>query len=82
MKKKRTTIKRGQLFKVPRKGKPAAFVRVVGVRWGQQPKVTLRRVTRSGGRRSGETDFRHWLQFVSGVWRLPENWTFQKPQCQ
>ncbi len=76
MKQRRPTIavKSGETYKVPRAGKPAAFVKLVRVRKGDQPKVTYERVTRSGGKRPGESVNVRWLTFRDGAWRLPENW--------
>ena len=53
---------------------PAAYIKVIGIRKGQQPKITYRRVTRNGGRRSGEPVVRRWLQFICKAWGLPTNW--------
>ena len=76
MKQRRPTIEvvRGETYRVPRPNKPAAFVKILGIRKGDQPKVTYKRVTRSGGRRPGESVNVRWLTFRTGAWRLPENW--------
>lgn len=70
------TVRRGETYKVPRSGKQAAYVLVLGVRKnGGQPKVTYRRVSRSGKRRPGESVNVRWLTFREGAWRLPESWS-------
>jgi hypothetical protein len=74
MKKERITVACGQTYRVPRRGKQAAYVRITRVTKGQQPKVSYRRVTRSGRKRSGEMVLRRWLSFFEGAWRLPPDW--------
>lgn len=81
MKRKHTiTARRGEIYRVPRVGKPAAYVRILGVRRGDQPKVRYRRVTKAGGRRSGELEALRWLQWREGAWRLPADWLKVAPE--
>ena len=73
-KKEPITVRSGEVYRVPRIGKQAAFVRILRVTKGQQPKVAYRRVTRTGGKRYGELVTRRWLSFMDGAWRLPAGW--------
>jgi hypothetical protein len=70
-------VKRGQTYKVPRIGKPAAYVRIKSVRKGQQPKVTYFRYTKSGKKSRGQPVPKvRWLQWSKSAkaWTLPATW--------
>ena len=44
------TVRSGEVYRVPRRGKQAVFVRILRVTKGQQPKAFYFRVTKSGKR--------------------------------
>ena len=65
----------GQVYKVPRRGKPARHVRLTRVRGlrGKQPKATYIQVTKSG-RKKSPTVNTTWLTWAGEKWSLPANW--------
>lgn len=73
MKAKHTiAVRCGETYRVPRARKPAAYVKILRVQRGQQPKVFYRRITKAGKPRPERAA--HWLQYFNGAWRLPEAW--------
>jgi hypothetical protein len=86
LKPKPIPVRAGEIYRVPRKGKPAAFVKITRVVKGvvvkvrgklhyAQPKVAFKRVTKMGKKRAGEKHpAKHWLQFRDGAWHLPAAW--------
>jgi hypothetical protein len=72
-----TLPKSGQVYRVPRRGKPARHVRLTRVRGlkGPQPKAAYIEVTRSG-RKKGKITNLTWLQWdaTRKKWSVPPHW--------
>ena len=78
-KKLKTLVKAGQIYRVPRLGKPAHHVRVVRVVRinSDQPKVHYRPVTKSGKKKPiayGLTHLTSWLHWDGSMWVPPSVW--------
>ena len=71
-------VRRGQVYRVPRRGKPARHVKVAGVQRTEprQPKASYYLVTRSGRRvePKGAMLYQRWLEWRDGAWRFPSSW--------
>jgi hypothetical protein len=69
-------VKTGQIYRVPRNGKPAHHVKIVRVTKGQQPKARYILVTRSGKRKTPKSahPIVAWLQWSDGSWQMPLGW--------
>ena len=75
-------VRRGEVYRVPRRGKISAYIKVTGIRQGPQPKVTYRRVTKSGKNRNSKETAIRWLQFADRSWRFPPAWERVEPPCR
>ena len=69
-------VAKGQIYRVPRRGKAARHVQVAGVRKGQQPKASYFLVTRTGNRAEAKsTPLRvTWLTWDGRAWVPPAQW--------
>jgi len=83
----RVAVEAGQVYRIPRPGKPAQWVKVkaVDVKDPNQPKIRYVPITRTGAEKSlGLGDQRKWdkkvatiptrAQFRDGAWRAPPGW--------